>query len=91
VSEERTHVLKCIPPYFEAVANGVKTFEVRFNDRGFRNGDLLDLREWLPNAEQFTGRSVLMRVKYILDVGDSRGIVPGFVVMALRDEGTSPF
>jgi len=42
----RVHELKVVPPYFDALVSGAKTFEVRRNDRGYQRGDLLRLREW---------------------------------------------
>lgn len=43
-----THELKVIPPYFDALVSGSKTFEVRKNDRAYQRGDVLILREWHP-------------------------------------------
>jgi hypothetical protein len=40
------HQLKTWPSYFQPVWTGEKTFEVRFNDRGYQAGDVLDLREY---------------------------------------------
>jgi hypothetical protein len=42
------HELKCWPQYFCRVADGSKTFEKRFDDRGFQSGDTVLLREWDP-------------------------------------------
>lgn len=44
----KTHELKTWPTYFEAVADGRKTFEARRDDRGYEIGDVLHLREWSP-------------------------------------------
>lgn len=44
----QAHELKCWPESFEAIATGVKTFEIRKDDRGYRVGDYLLLREWKP-------------------------------------------
>jgi hypothetical protein len=52
----KTHELKCWPEYFDAVESNLKPFEIRKNDRGFRQHDLLRLREWLPHTEQYSGR-----------------------------------
>lgn len=40
------HELKVVPPYFDALVSGSKTFEVRKNDRAYQAGDVLRLREW---------------------------------------------
>jgi len=40
------HELKINPEFFDAVASGIKTFEVRKNDRPFRIGDTLVLLEF---------------------------------------------
>lgn len=44
-----THELKVVPPYFDSLVSGSKTFEVRKNDRAYQRGDILKLREWHPN------------------------------------------
>jgi hypothetical protein len=38
--------LKVLPPYFDAIADGSKTFELRRNDRAYQRGDRLRLREF---------------------------------------------
>ena len=49
------HELKILPEYFEALASGTKTFEIVLNDREYKVGDLLILREWTP-LFFYTGR-----------------------------------
>lgn len=49
------HELKCLPEYFEALASGKKTFEIRKNDRGFKVGDLIALNEFEPTDEPYEG------------------------------------
>lgn len=43
------HELKTWPVYFEALWSGRKRFEVRKNDRGFKTGDRLVLKECDPD------------------------------------------
>lgn len=74
------HDLKILPEYFEAVLKGVKTFELRKNDRNFKTEDMLKLREY-SNGE-YTGREVLKRVTYILE-GGSYGLEEGYVILAI--------
>lgn len=72
------HELKILPEYFSAVAKGLKTFEIRKNDRDYQVGDLLDLKEW--NGEDFTGYSILMQVTYITDYAQ----VDDYVVLGIQ-------
>lgn len=43
-----THVLKTTAAYFAAVWSGEKTFEVRYDDRGYQRGHEVRLREFDP-------------------------------------------
>lgn len=60
-----THALKVWSPFFEALADGSKTFEVRRDDRGFATHDLLLLYEWDAEAEHATGRALVAEVTYV--------------------------
>lgn len=44
------HELKIWPQYYDPVARGLKTFEVRKNDRGFQSGDTVTMHEWNPGT-----------------------------------------
>ena len=44
-----THYLKIRPEHFQAVIDGRKPFEVRFNDRNFQVGDRVILEEYKGN------------------------------------------
>lgn len=39
-----THFIKILCPYADAVMIGEKTFEVRYNDRGYQKGDQIIFR-----------------------------------------------
>lgn len=43
-----THDLKCWPEFFCPVRSRLKTFEIRKNDRDYKEGDRLYLREFIP-------------------------------------------
>ena len=59
------HELKIKPAYFNVVHNGDKSFEVRKKDRNYKVGDYLALNEYNGG---YTGRTALVKVKYILDI-----------------------
>lgn len=62
---EQTHELKTWPGYFQKIVEGRKNFEARLNDRVFREGDTVVLREWNPDTKTYTGRSLTKRVGYV--------------------------
>lgn len=53
------HDLKIAPEWFKAVQAGVKTFEVRRDDRDFKPNDILILREF--DGEKYTGQQEKIR------------------------------
>jgi hypothetical protein len=78
------HELKTWPKFFKAIRNGDKTFECRRNDRGFRVGDVLVLREFVPETKTYSGNQIRAAVTYMLDGGGSVGVELGFCVMGIR-------
>jgi hypothetical protein len=80
----RTHELKTWSEYFESMVLEEKNFEVRKNDRNFKVGNYLLLKEWNPESEEYTGREVFRKIEYILK-GGQFGIEEGYIVMGLSD------
>lgn len=62
-----THKIKIAPSYFAEVLTGRKTFEVRQNDRNYKNGDIVILQEYDTNRHTYTGREITKQITYILD------------------------
>lgn len=79
------HLLKIWPEFFELVFRGVKTFEVRKNDRGFGVADTLVLREWNPVTEEYTGRACVKSVVHVME-GGTFGLKVGYVAMSIEDK-----
>lgn len=76
------HALKTWPEHFDAITQGLKTFEVRRDDRAFNVGDTLRLAEWCPRRREYSGRVIAREVTHILR-GGQFGIEDGYVVMSL--------
>jgi len=79
----KTHNLKTINCFYVEIINGNKTFEIRKNDRDFKEGDLLVLQE-VDDGHNHTGRESKFRVTYILNSAQFEGIREGYVVMAIQ-------
>ena|SRR5437868_2348434 len=61
-TEPMTHDLKILPEYFAEVFKDKKTAEIRFDDRDFRIGDTMVLREWKPRKKEYTGRKIIVKI-----------------------------
>ncbi|ESR10644.1 DUF3850 domain-containing protein [Streptococcus iniae] len=79
------HMLKCYPEYFEAIMDGTKTFECRYNDRDFKVGDELLLREYDPKkGYTYPYRCIVRKITYILS--DFIGLKDGYVILGVINE-----
>lgn len=80
-----THKLKLDSSYYCDSATGIKTFEIRKNDRNYQVGDILELREWVWSALEgkgaYTGEVHWKIITYILD--DEEYLYEGFVCLAV--------
>ena len=93
-----THELKSWPEFFAPVERGEKTFELRIDDRHYEVGDVLVLREWMPDVHgtdegRYTGRELRRRVTYVMQGLGTVGVIPplkgllrGYVILALEPE-----
>lgn len=84
------HDLKCQPPGYGQIAAGVKPFELRYDDRGYRIGDVLHLREYDPRPDVgYTGFACDREVTFILRRSLQYPVPLGWVVLGLRINGTT--
>jgi hypothetical protein len=77
---EKEHELKCWTPSFQALRSGVKTFELRKNDRDYHVGEVLKLREWNPDTD-YTGEIDRYKITWILYEGF--GLPEGYCIMSV--------
>lgn len=52
----KIHELKVLKKYFKAIFEEDKGFEVRYNDRNYKKGDELILKEWDDKKNRYTGK-----------------------------------
>lgn len=66
------HKLKLDSRYYDDSASGLKSFEIRKNDRNYHVGDVLSLREWIYSTADkcgaYTGNVHWKLITYIYDV-----------------------
>lgn len=71
------HKLKIEDVYFEQIKYGAKKFEVRYNDRGYQNGDHIEFLETCGTKRYDSG---LWEIIY---VHSGLGMQPMFVVLGI--------
>lgn len=84
----KTHELKTWPDCFQAVFEGRKPFEIRLNDRDYRVGDQLLMREYDPERDDYTGRACERAIISLME-GGRFGLQDGYVALGL-DTSDSP-
>ncbi len=79
------HDLKTWPEFYDDIDSGRKSIEIRRDDRGYKTGDVLKLREWNPKTGEYTGRVTHKEILYILrftdlstEIRDVLGLNPSF-------------
>ncbi len=62
--------LKIDKKFFEEIASGQKSFEVRLGDRNFQPGDILVLLEKDSSTKELTGRKLIKTVTLVRNTKD---------------------
>lgn len=80
--EQKRHVMKCWPEYFQEVWDKNKPFEIRKDDRNIQAGDTILLKEWDKDKERFTGRAIECLASYV--IRNNKFCKPGYCTIGLR-------
>lgn len=91
--EPITHELKTDPEVFQAIIDGLKTYEIRKADRDFKVSDTLLLRETSHTGEEmasgeplvYTGREYRATITHILR-GPIYGLSDGWALLSINKE-----
>jgi hypothetical protein len=78
----KIHELKIYKEYFSLIISGLKSWELRKDDRDFERGDELVLKEYDGKELCYTGRFLHRKVDYVLK-GGQFGLEEGYVIMSL--------
>lgn len=79
--EKKVHDVKLGATFFDDVKTGRKTFELRKNDRGYKEGDTIVLHEYKDGAT--TGRTITKKIAYMLE--DFTGLEDGYCILGLGE------
>lgn len=80
-----THALKTWPEFFSRVENGQKNFELRKNDRNYKEGDRVLLQEYDYQSKKYTGKELEKIISYVLFNAEKFGLKKGYVILGLKD------
>ena len=78
----KVHELKIDPKYFDEIVDGIKTFEVRKNDRNFKVGDHLLLKVFDKERGFYSVNNVTVKITYILD--DQEFLRENYVILGIK-------
>lgn len=82
MQELNVHKLKILPQYYIAILENRKTFEIRYNDRDYKVGDVLELNEIIDG--KYTGNRIMVLVTYIHVGGGDFGVEDGWVIIGFK-------
>lgn len=78
--EEKVHEVKLAAMYYDDVKTGKKTFELRKNDRNYKEGDKLHMLEFKDGRH--TGRTISADIVYLLE--EYTGLTEGYCILGIR-------
>ena len=78
----KIHQIRLASMYYDDVASGRKSFELRKNDRDYHVGDRLEMMEF--NNGRHTGRNIKADIIYMLE--DYSGLEDGFCILGIAVE-----
>ena len=83
----RTHILKIKAPYFTDILLGLKTFEIRRNNRDYKVEDILKLQLYPYRDNERKEKEILARVTYVLKNIPEYGLNQDYCILGIKKFG----
>lgn len=83
IKDSNLHFLKLDHKYVEALKTGVKTFEIRKNDRNYKVNDLII---FIDTNNKVIFNDVFYRITYILKDVPKYGLKRGYCILGITKE-----
>ena len=81
----KTHTIKILEDFADAVASGEKTFEIRENDRGYQKGDCVRFvvvdKSGVKVKHPLSGNKYAYEITYVIN---GWGLKEGYVVFGIK-------
>lgn len=84
------HELKLLWSFENDILDGLKTFEIRENERGFQKGDLVKFKVADTRANPSINHPIEKKTYEITYVLNGWGIKNGFVVFGIKEYADTP-
>lgn len=92
MSVEVTHIVRSWMHLYQPMAAGLKTHDLRLNDRDYQVGDRLLMQEYDPAKGALTGQETLVEITYITGRGEGHSpcavssvvLHPDYVILSIR-------
>lgn len=81
-----THALKTWLRFFPDVAEGIKTFELRKDDRPYNVDDTVILQEYDELKNEYTGNEAAFSITYILRNAQFFGLKEGYCILGIKEK-----
>lgn len=80
----KKHEVKILPKFFAEVIAGNKTAEIRKDDRDYKVGDTLILKEYDKDNGGYTGRWISFKITNVLTSDEFEGLRKDYVMLSLK-------
>ena len=82
ITYRKLHKLKLEKQYIEPIVEGEKTFEIRYNDRDYKVGDII---KFVPTTDSYYGDIIKYKLYVITYIFDNFGLDENYIVFSFKE------